>query len=462
MVKSDFNFAKISDATYLITNYAGRYAFLCEADFHAFCAGKEINAEKRIELENAYFLSRSNSEQFIAEYSQAIRNYRNYLFTGTGLHIFVLTSKCNLKCLYCQASTHTDGKNMTKEIARKSVDLALQSPSKYLSFEFQGGEPLENFEVLKFIVEYTENHVADKVIAFNLVSNLTLLNDEMIGFLKDHQVSVSTSLDGHEQLQNLNRPYPQENGYTIWKENCRKLQQATGRKCGAIQTTTKKSLPYYKEIVDEYIADGFGRVFLRPLTPLGYAASRWGQIGYTPEEFVDFYKNAFEYILMQAKSGAEIAEGHACIFLDKIINQRAGSYTELTSPCGAGLGQLAYNYDGNIYTCDEGRMLAEMGDFTFQLGDVNTPYQDLFDNPVCKTVAQASCLECIPQCESCVYSPYCGTCPVLNYYEKNTVFLTSPNGYKCKIYKGMLDVIFSKLRNGDQEDIRILHHWIER
>jgi sulfatase maturation enzyme AslB (radical SAM superfamily) len=94
---------------------------------------------------------------------------------------------------------------MTKEIAQKSVDLALQSPNKYLSFEFQGGEPLENFEVLKYIVEYTESHSGNRIIEFNLVSNLTLLNDEMVCFLKEHHVNISTSLDGHEQLQNINR-----------------------------------------------------------------------------------------------------------------------------------------------------------------------------------------------------------------------------------------------------------------
>ena len=34
---------------------------------------------------------------------------------------------------------------MTKDTAKKAVDIALQSPSDYLTFEFQGGEPLTNF-----------------------------------------------------------------------------------------------------------------------------------------------------------------------------------------------------------------------------------------------------------------------------------------------------------------------------
>lgn len=461
MVRSDFNFAQFGEDSYLITNYAGKHAFLTSGEFHAFCNGTKMDEDKQNELEKLLFLSDQSSEQFIHDYSMAIRNYRNYLFGGTGLHIFVLTSQCNLKCVYCQASTTLCGNKMSKEVAERSVDLALQSPNEYLSFEFQGGEPLMNFEVLKHVVKYTNENgkSKNKVIEFNLVSNLTLLDDEIIQFIKENHIKISTSLDGHEKLQNTNRPYPSENGYSIWKNRLKQLRTEIGQTVGAIQTTTKSSLPYYREIVDEYVANGFKRVFIRPLTPLGYAATRWDQIGYTPEEFLKFYKKVFEYILLLAKQGVEIAEGHACIFLDKIINCRAGNYTELTSPCGAALGQLAYNYDGNIYTCDEGRMLAEMGDNSFCVGNVNMKYHDLFDNPVCKTVSQASCLECLPQCEDCVYSPYCGTCPVLNYYRYRTPFSTSPNNYKCKIYKGMLEIIFSVLHSGCGEDIDILYRW---
>ena len=49
------------------------------------------------------------------------------------------------------------------------------------------------------------------------------------------------------------------------------------------------------------------------------------------------------------------------------------NYMELRSPCGAGVGQLAYYADGDIFTCDEGRMLHEMGQSTFRLGNVNIP-----------------------------------------------------------------------------------------
>jgi len=208
MIKNSFNFAKHNDNTYLITNYAGRYAFLPNDVFHAFCNGTKIDSTIENKLVESYFCMSSNTEKSMRNYADAIRNYRHYLFSGTGLHIFVLTSQCNMKCVYCQASTHECGQMMTKDIAEKSVDLALQSPNHHLSFEFQGGEPLLNFEVLRHIVEYTEAKEVDKHIEFNLVSNLTLLTDEMIEFINAHNINISTSLDGFESLQNSNRPLP--------------------------------------------------------------------------------------------------------------------------------------------------------------------------------------------------------------------------------------------------------------
>ena len=48
---------------------------------------------------------------------------------------------------------------------------------------------------------------------------------------------------------------------------------------------------------------------------------------------------------------------------------------ELRSPCGAGVGQMGYNFDGKVYTCDEGRMIGRMGDPIFEIGDVNDAAQ---------------------------------------------------------------------------------------
>ncbi|WES33279.1 hypothetical protein P0092_16135 [Ruminiclostridium papyrosolvens DSM 2782] len=60
---------------------------------------------------------------------------------------------------------------------------------------------------------------------------------------------------------------------------------------------------------------------------------------------------------------------------------------ELRSPCGGSIGQLSCNYDGLIYSCDEGRMLAELVDAGFKLGNVfENGYKDLISSPVTRAI----------------------------------------------------------------------------
>ena len=46
------------------------------------------------------------------------------------------------------------GFDMDKETAKKVVEFIFQSPSKQITIEFQGGEPLLNFEIVKFVVDF--------------------------------------------------------------------------------------------------------------------------------------------------------------------------------------------------------------------------------------------------------------------------------------------------------------------
>lgn len=436
--------------------------FLSEYELGSLIMDKVTSEnDKYSEFIDKGFVYNCNKEVFVDSFQNKMKDSKNYLFSSTSLHIFVVTNLCNVRCLYCQAqSSAQNSKGLTtEEIARKAVDIALSSNSNYLTFEFQGGEPLINFDIIKFIVEYSEEKCGDKCIEYNLVSNLTLLNEKTLGFFKKHNVKISTSIDGDIDLHNKNRPYI--NGSGTFKDaicNLKKVQDI-GMSSGAIQTTTRYSLSKYKEIIDTYIQLGMNNIFLRPLTPLGFAYDKWSEIGYSTVDFLLFYQNSLEYLIKLNQEGIKCSEGHASIFLHKIFNQYPVNYMELRSPCGAGIGQLAYYYDGQIFTCDERRMFYEMGDSAFKLGTVDNSYEEIVSSPVCRAVCAASLLECTPQCCDCVYQPFCGTCPILNLAFGHNIF-AEPNDYKCKIYGGMLDVIFGIIKKNKPDEISVLKSWI--
>lgn len=456
-----FNFKRIKDKI-LLTNDFGDYAFISTNDFIKLL-NKSIDIDSEI---GKYLLSKRMiydelDLSFINRNVYDLRNIKNHLNCATALHIFVVTTGCNFSCVYCQANNgiNTSFLKMDKEMAERAVDIALQSPNKYLSFEFQGGEPLLNFEIIKYIVLYTEQHKEEHEISYSVVTNLTLITEEILDFFAEYKFDISTSVDGPALVHNINRPYI--NGTLTFDDVANSVQKIRekGIKIGAIQTTTKYSLRYPKEIVNAYKDLSFDSIFIRPLTPLGKAKKQWQLIGYTPDEFLSFYKQALNELFQINKNGFYLRENHATLLYNK-INGNMENYMELRSPCGASIGQIAYYPDGNIFTCDEGRMLHEMGDSTFKLGNVfENNFNDLINCDVTKAVCYASMLETIPSCSDCVYQSYCGTCPVVNYANNNDLIEKEPNGYKCKIYSGMLDLLFEIILKEEQEDLRILNMW---
>lgn len=457
-----FNFKKLDD-NYLLTNDIGRYAFVSEETLKALINNDTLPENIYEELKSNFFVYDEHNNVFTEAVKGFVRDSKNYLFHSTSLHIFVLTNICNLSCVYCQAK---DEKNivhhkMSKEVAEKSVDIALCSPERFLTFEFQGGEPLANFDVLKHIVEYTEKHKRGKNISYCVVTNLTLMTEEILKFLIEYKINISTSLDGDEEIHNYNRAFKNGSGsFEYLKQQIKRIQEK-GYAVGAIQTTTKQSLNKAKEIIDTYVSLGQNSIFIRPLTRLGTAERMWEYIGYTADEFLHFYEECLRYIIKLNQMGINISERHAVIFFKKILLGFSENYMELRSPCGAAIGQMAYFYDGNVFTCDEGRMLYEMGNDAFKLGNVfKNSYDDLVLSPACKAVCVSSLLETQPNCCDCVYQPYCGTCPVVNLLQEKDLFFKSTNSYRCRIYGGMLDIFFGILKENNADEINIINKWI--
>lgn len=464
MKKNFFNYREMRQKV-LLTNDLGRYVFLSKEEFYRFLRD-QLDPQEEItqRLMDEFFLYEGSEYEFVERAGEAFRMYRRNLFQGAALHIFVLTKQCNQQCVYCQASTELERHTqMSGETAAKAVDIALQTTAQYVTFEFQGGEPLMNFDTLQFIVEYAEeqNQSCGKNLEFSVVTNLMLLDEEKLEFLTKHGVSICTSLDGDEILHNKNRPYFQQNTFEILKKKIQMIQDK-GASVSAIQTTTRDSLPRYREMVDQYLAFGLNQITIRPLTQLGYAAKNWAKIGYTVDEFLNFYRKSLDYIIERNQQGTFILEGHARMFLSKIFCRDAGNYMELRSPCGGAIGQLAYYYNGKVYSCDEARMLAEMEDDSFCLGNVEQDtYESIVSNPVCKTIAKSSCLEGLADCDGCVYQPYCGTCPVISYARYQTVYPSMLQEYRCRIYKGIQDILFEKLEQQDEEVVEIFRRWCE-
>jgi uncharacterized protein len=452
-----FRFKKLDDR-YLITNDIGQFLYLKPLEFLTFIEGKvkpKTTLYSRL-LQNNFLRDSLDFDSMIAKYQQ--RNA--FLAQGPSLHIVVVTLRCDHKCVYCQAASrpmNAEGYDMDKRTAKKVVDTIFETPSKVISIEFQGGEPLANWPVVKYIVEYArqKNKTVKKELHFTLVSNFSLMDEEKFKWIFKNKIGVCTSIDGPREVHDLNRPRAGKESFSTamtWLEKVRKEYQARLKKNewdyiyspGALITVTRRALKYPVEIVNTYRKLGLNTIFLRPLAKLGFAKETWETVGYEVKEFVDFYKKALNYIIKLNMQGKLFIEYTAMTFLVKILGGIDPGQLDLRTPCGAGIGQLLYNYNGEVYTCDEGRMLQ---DDLFRIGNVfRDDYKDLINSEVVKTTCTASCLDGL-YCDRCVYKPYCGVCPAWNYGETGTIFTQLAENRKHLLNEAILDFIFKKMEN---------------
>ncbi|MDD5347322.1 MAG: His-Xaa-Ser system radical SAM maturase HxsB [Candidatus Omnitrophica bacterium] len=457
-----FRFKK-AGREYLVTNDIGRFCRLSSRDFKGLVSGT-LDPRGRLynELAENFFV---RDRLDAARAAGAYRQRYEYIAGSPTLHIVVATLRCNYACVYCQANRRgpdASRYDMTEETARRAVDTIFQCPSRGMTIEFQGGEPLLNWPVVKFIIEYAreKNSIEKRNLRIALVTNLSLMTDAIYEFLIKQNVSLCTSFDGPEDIHNRNRPFPGGNSYAVttgWIKTIRAREKEAAsrgepvRQLNALLTITRSALSRLRQIIDEYLALGFTTISLRKLSYLGLSGGRARDaIGYTAEEFIAAWKDALEYIIQLNARGVPLCERTTVIFLQKILTPHDPHFLDLRSPCGAGVGQLAYSYDGKVYACDEARTLE---DETFLLGDVaQGGYRQIASCPKIKTLLLCSTLENF-SCDECVYKPYCGTCPVVNFAHHGTVFPHIRSTDNCKVNMAMLDFIFEKLRDRATEEI---------
>ena len=271
---------------FVVTNDAGEFVVLTPAEMDLVASNK---VKPGSELENRLLAKHMLmcGPDCIEEAAEAFGRKASYLYRGPVLHIMVVTLRCNQVCKYCHASragmkeTEND---MSIATAEKVVDMAMRSPSDSITIEFQGGEPLVNWEVVKHVVEYgtMKADAAGKRVMFSLVSNLSMMDDEKLDYLVRRRVQISTSLDGPKDIHDGNRKLSGASAYdkcVFWMERINKAYVAAGLDpklyhVEALATITREHLGRARDLVDEYIARGCRAIFMRPLNPFGYAKDR--------------------------------------------------------------------------------------------------------------------------------------------------------------------------------------------
>lgn len=129
---------------------------------------------------------------------------------------FHITNRCNLNCSYCYINK--TNRSMTWDIARQAIDAltetAVLEKRPGVLMKLAGGEPLLKFPLIKRVVEYGKQCGEKYGIKnqFHLITNGTLITQEVIILLKENDVRISISLDGIGAYNDQQRFYPNQKG----------------------------------------------------------------------------------------------------------------------------------------------------------------------------------------------------------------------------------------------------------
>jgi uncharacterized protein len=418
-----FRFERFEPERVLLTNMVGEHMFVTGNELEEIVDNRLPTDSPLVRELRAKQIIRDSADAYALDLlALKMRTRYSRLPFFTALHIFVVSLRCEHSCPYCQVSRQTSDKqryDMSAETAQRALEMVFASPSPGVKIEFQGGEPLLNLALIKQIVLDAKrlNEHCGKDLSFVIATNLALLDDEVLAFCDTHDIFISTSLDGPADLHNRNRPRPGNDSWERAIAGIRRVRETLGaHRVSALMTTTSGSLDRVREIIDCYVEQGIHDIFLRPLSPYGFAIKTKAHARYDVERWLAFSAEGLSYILELNRQGVPVVERYAAIILKKILTNEDPGYVDLASPARIGIGALVYNYDGDVYVSDEARMLAEMGDTRFRLGNLHEhSYEEIMLSDALLDPLEQSFTLSSPMCTDCAFEPYCGSDPVFHY-----------------------------------------------
>lgn len=115
--------------------------------------------------------------------------------------IIIITTNCNLNCIYC----YMEGQKklvIKKNIIDRGLSLLTKNRPP-LHIQITGGEPTLYPELIEYICESIKKYIPFATIGIQ--TNGTLLDSSIIKILKKYRVQLGISLDGHQHIHDITR-----------------------------------------------------------------------------------------------------------------------------------------------------------------------------------------------------------------------------------------------------------------
>ena len=293
---------------------------------------------------------------------------------------FCPVHNCNFTCRYCFAkeSNYYDHQIISADTVSSVFYYMLSRFKEYDDFRLEfvsGGEPLLNFHAIKHACLLAEKLRAEnKNIRVFLVTNGSLLTDDILSFLEKHNVYLGISFEGTEDYQNYLRQMKSGNkSYDCVAPIIKKIKhnhQLTNLNNNlwiiSVITSYCSSL---EEIIEAHLKLGIQSAELR--IARGNEESKLFLNHDNVDYFKSLYQKLFHYLSINLLNNR-----FKPLFL--ILNnydtfgklvKRLICGDHVLYRCGAGATKLAFAANGDIYPCD-----SFAGHTNYRLGNAKDVY----------------------------------------------------------------------------------------
>lgn len=271
---------------------------------------------------------------------------------------------CNLACKYCfidnnPLSVH-DRRIMTFETAKNALDkfkieIVKNNEIDIAQIILYGGEPLTNERNFNKIVKYARDIMP--TVKITLITNGTLLTEDTIRFLTNHNIIIGLSIDGPKEINDRSRVYKSHGGSVYDDASSKiKLLNQYNSQYGLSSTVTRDLINNPQEAINCFKELKVHDVFFN-LFHFSHPADK--------REWQDFYNEMSDFILNmndELKS-ININEGR----IRDQINLLSKEIFKFQS-CGAvGLNQITIQPNGDVCICQ-----GDSRSSKYVIGNINT------------------------------------------------------------------------------------------
>lgn len=316
--------------------------------------------------------------------------------------ILFLNHQCNLACSYCYNGAQFDSP-LSKERIKQGIDLAFTQGDVRITFF--GGEPLLEFDAIKYAVAYARQQAAlqqKHLKRFCLTTNATVVTDEMLNFFKTENFFVAVSLDGTPTAHNLNRVFSDgKDTAHVVENNLKKIKEQLGY--AVISSTIDSSNV-------QWLADSFAHV-------ISLGAQRFSfNFNYDAnwsEDAIDIFKEQMKEVTQHYVAAYRNSNPiNFSTFTSKIQSHLNNG---IKAKCKFGEGEITLAPSGRLYPCE--RLVGQDNTENLCIGDIDNGInlQKVLDFKRSRLHKDVDCQSCQVE-HRCIH--FCGC---VNYATTGTI-----------------------------------------